>query len=340
MSCMYDMEGQEKTGTRDFMIRRGTTRGKCLAIAIVAFLLMLTQTRIAFASPGHVIPLLTPASNATQTGFVRIINHSNRAGTVSIHATDDFGERFGPVSLSLDAKTTVHFNSRDLERGNTSKGLSGAIGNGEGNWWLELDSDLDIEPLIYIRTGTGFLTSMRDVVARESGPGRYRVPTFNPGSNRNQRSLLRLINPNDSDTEVTITGLDDHGMPPPRGKVRLTLAARGTRMITAQQLESGDSALSGRFGDGNGKWQLFVSADRPLQVMSLLSSPDGNLTNLSRTFYETLDTIGCDRTVTIVDGGDPQSNYSEVLSWGSDPGSNRPCTEDGYGARKRARGHR
>ena len=38
-----------------------------------------------------------------------------------------------------------------------------------------------------------------------------------------------------------------------------------------------------RGGDGSGKWRLFVSADRPIQVMSLLySRPTGNLTNLSR----------------------------------------------------------
>ena len=31
----------------------------------------------------------------------------------------------------------------------------------------------------------------------------------------------------------------------------------------------------------SGKWQLVVSSDSPLQVMSLLSSPSGHLTNLS-----------------------------------------------------------
>ena len=303
---------QELIGAKRSVIPLSIARGKSLAIATVAFLMMLTAGQTAFAVPGHIIPLLTPASNTAQLGFVRIINHSDRDGRVGIYAIDDSGERFGPVFLSLKAKTVVHFNSKDLEQGNTSKGLSGGIGDGEGNWWLELDADVDIEPLIYIRTASGFLTNIQDVVARESGPGRYRVPTFNPGSNRHQRSLLRLINPNDSDTEITVAGLDDNGMPSPRGAVRLKLPAGGARMISAQQLESGDKALSGRLGDGNGKWQLFVSADRPLKVMSLVSSPDGNLSNLSQTLYETVDTIRCDKTVTVVKGGDPQTNYSEV----------------------------
>ena len=39
--------------------------------------------------------------------------------------------------------------------------------------------------------------------------------------------------------------------------------------------------MSGRFGDGAGKWQLFVSADHPIRVMNLLSSASGHLANLS-----------------------------------------------------------
>ena len=35
-------------------------------------------------------------------------------------------------------------------------------------------------------------------------------------------------------------------------------------------------------GTGKGKWRLSVSADRPIQVMSLLELPTGHLTNLSR----------------------------------------------------------
>ena len=273
-------------------------RGALPAIAITA----LALGQAALAASMHTIPLVPPASNTVQQGFIRIINHSDRAGTVIIRATDDSGRRFGPVSMSLNAKTTVHLNSRDLEQGNAGKGLSEGLGDGSGNWRLEFTSDLDIEPLAHVRTA-GLLIGMQDVVAEEA-PMRYRVPTFNPGSNRSRQSRLRLINPNDSDTEVTITGLDDQGMPPPEGNVRLTLPAGESRMITAQQLESGHSTLSGRFGDGAGKWQLFVSAHRSIQVMNLmLNTADGNLTNLSRTFYEAPAPGACDETVT-VEGND------------------------------------
>ena len=57
------------------------------------------------------------------------------------------------------------------------------------------------------------------------------------------------------------------------------------RILTASELESGESPhtqLAGGLGDGTGKWRLSVSADRPIQVMSLLELPTGHLTNLSR----------------------------------------------------------
>ena len=61
----------------------------------------------------------------------------------------------------------MQFNSGDLEEGAPSKGLSGGVGEGEGSWRLELVSDLEIEPLAYIRTADGFVTSIHEVSAEE-----------------------------------------------------------------------------------------------------------------------------------------------------------------------------
>ena len=228
------------------------------------------------------LPLVTSADNASQQGFVRIINRSDRPGTVQIHAIDDEGGRFGPVSLSLGAKQTRHLNSRDLEDGNPAKGLSAGIGNGSGNWRLELATDLVIESLAYIRTPDGFLTSIHAVAAHaDDGSTRFHVPTFNPGRNRNQQSRLRLLNLGDTAAAIEISGLDDRGDAPSGGAVHLTLPARSARLLTARELEQGADGVSGQLGAGSGKWQLFVTSDEPIQVMSLLLSPTGNLTNLS-----------------------------------------------------------
>ena len=253
-----------------------------LGTAVLSLALLLAQASASLAQNKHTLPLFVSASHQTLQGFARIINLSERDGEVTIDAIDDTGQRFGPVTLSLEAKATRHFNSDDLKDGNTDKGLSGGVGSGQGNWRLELDTDLDIDPLIYTRPrGDGFVTSTHDVVT-EGESMRWRVPFFNPGSNTAQQSWLRVVNTSGIDTEVTVEGLDDNGTAG-NGEVRFDLAADGARMLSVQELEQGsdDSSFEGRLGVGEGKWQLFVSADQPIQVMSLLLSASGHLTNLS-----------------------------------------------------------
>ena len=233
------------------------------------------------SQPDHTLPLVMSASNVTQQGFVRIINHSERAGTVRIHAIDDTGRRFGPVSLSLAARAAMQLTSQDLEEGAPSKGLPEGVGAGEGHWRLELETDLDIEPLAYIRTADGFVASVHEL-AVHSGAMRYDVPFFNPGSNRSLKSRLRLINPGDSDAAIVISAQDSRGDRAPDGYVRATLRAGEARTLSARELERGGAGIDGRLGDGAGKWRLTVSADRPVRVMSLLETPGGHLANLSR----------------------------------------------------------
>ena len=251
---------------------------KILIAAVTAVLAVTT----AHAQTPLLIPLFT-ADGSTQQGFVRIINHSYQAGTVRIYGTDDSGVDFGPVTLELDARQTRHFNSGDLETGNSSKGLSGALGNGSGNWRLRLETELDIELAAYIRTPDGFLSSVHESVqAADLGDSiEHQVAFFNPGGNRNQVSWLRLVNLTGDSVEVTIQGRDDAGQAASGGEVRLTLSGGEARRITAQQLESGAAGFTGRLGAGTGKWQLSVTADDSILVMSLLQSPTGHLTNLS-----------------------------------------------------------
>ena len=281
--------------------RGRSARGKTALGTLLSLVFLLTGPTAALAQQQqHGVPLVIAAGSAQQ-GFIRIINRSDRPGTVCIDAIDDAGERFGPAELSLGAMATAHLNSKDLEDGNASKGLPLGVGDGEGDWRLVLTTDLVIEPLAYIRTSDGFLTSVHDVVQPEAVIGfggtefddliRYRVPFINPGSNTKQVSRLRLINPSSTEVVVTIRGQDDAGASPPGGDVRVTLEADAARTLTAQALEQGGPGLEGRLGDGAGKWQLLVSAQdtspglspfRPLQVVNLLHSRGtGNLANLS-----------------------------------------------------------
>ena len=229
----------------------------------------------------HSIPLFMAHGDPEQRqGFIRIINHSDEPGMVEIEGVDDAGMRYGPVELSIGARETKHLNSEDIETGNEGKGLRDGLGNGEGDWRLLLyGGGLDIEPLAYIRTlHDGFLTSMHDVVPEALL--HHRVPIFNPASNVDQESSLRLINPGDAEASVTITGRDAAGDENAGGTGELTLAipAGGARTVTSSELEGDEES---GIGDGMGKWSLDVVSDVPIEVVNLMSTVSGHLTNLS-----------------------------------------------------------
>ena len=217
------------------------------------------------------------ASDPVRQGFVRAINRTGIRQPLRIDAFDASGQRRGPVRLRIGAGRAAQFNSDDLEAGNASKGLSGSIGQGTGDWRLAVDGTRDSDLFSYIRTEDGFLTAMHDL-APLTAEG-HRIAIFNPGDNPNQVSLLRLLNPGGGAAEVTVTGVDDMGASP-GGPVTLTLGPRTAQTLSALELESGDG-LNGALGDGIGKWRLTIAADGPILAASLLRSPTGHLTNLS-----------------------------------------------------------
>ena len=246
-----------------------------------------------------------PASgDDRRQGFVRVVNHTHEAGEVTIEAFDDAGTTYDRITLSIDANKTAHFNSDDLEMGNAAKGLSAGVGTGEGDWRLKLTSLLEIEVLAYARTDDGFLTSMHDLMPA-SRAGR-RAPFFNPGSNENQVSRLRLVNDHEQEVEAVVTAVDDVGV---GSEVRVTIPPNTARTFTAKELEEGSvlQEFEGSLGDGKGKWRLFVEnvdrtslpySDKEVRVMamSLLESPTGHLTNLStvpRNEYQGTHTVSC-----------------------------------------------
>ena len=227
----------------------------------------------------YVVPLFPAANDPSgRQGFVRVVNRTETAGDVRIKAHDDSTRDYEAITLTIDPGETQAFNSDDLEQGNTGKGLSGGVGGGEGDWRLELTSDLDLDVLPYIRTDDGFLTSMLDVLPSDGN--RHRAAIFNPGSNREQVSLLRVLNPADTAAQVSVQGIDDRGNPGD-SPVWFSVPAGGSRTVNAEELETGGGGVSGALGDRSGKWQLIVNGDRPLIAMSLLRSPTGHLTNLS-----------------------------------------------------------
>ncbi len=251
-------------------------------LSSVVDILVASQTEPVPLSPVRLAaaaPLMLSAADSTRQGFVRIVNESEDFGGVRVFAFDDGGHAPDPIELRLSTGQVVHFNSNDLEDGNARKGIEGGLGGPvQGDWRLDVESTLQVRGLAFVRTTDGFLTAMHDVLPRDD-EGRLAAQTFNPGSNMNQASKLRLVNAGADDESVSIVGVDDEGND--GGPVTLTLPAGESRTLSAFDLENGAQGLDGSLGDGAGKWRLFVDAGESVVGMSLLEAVSGHLTNLS-----------------------------------------------------------
>jgi len=229
------------------------------------------------------VSFLNPASKTAQQSFIRLINTGAESSSITISALDDVGQISpnGDVLLTLAAGKSLELSASDLEQGNPNLQLNGSLGVGSGRWRLNVSSQPKIKVMNYVLTSTGFLTNMSEVVRAASG--RHTVWIFNPGSNSNQVSKLRVINNGQDDTAVTITGIDDAGNAGPGSDLTFNLPYNSVKEITAAELENGSSVkgLAGGIGDGKGKWRLTVRADEPVTVQSLLETPAGFITNLS-----------------------------------------------------------
>ena len=225
---------------------------------------------------------VNPGSNSTQQSFLRFVSKAATPTNITIQAFDDdgFAAPGGTVEATLDPFASLQLTSQDLEQGNAAKGMSGSLGDGTGKWQLEVRSNTDIEVMSMIRTPDGFLTSVSDVVPKNSPNEIYFA---NPASNQNQQSFLRFTNQSDVGGFVTLSGVDDNGNPAPGTDVTFTLFAKESKQLNSRDIENGNSSkgLSGALGDGSGKWHLTATSDVDLEVMSLIRTPDGFLTNLS-----------------------------------------------------------
>ena len=230
------------------------------------------------AEEAHTVPYVPSASSEGYAGLVRIESRSPRSGEVRVVAVDDAGQRVEAGRLTLGAGAAVEFEMAALESGDAALGLTGT-GPGEGDWRLELTTELDIEARAYARS-EDFVTALHDAVLLS---GEVELPFFNPGGDA-RRSVMRLANARGEPATVRVRGVDDAGRA--AGPVTAELGAWEARGYTASELESGSAAgLSGSLGDGAGKWRLFLEVARGsayatnllLDGLGVLSSVPGGM---------------------------------------------------------------
>ena len=231
----------------------------------------------------RVIDYANPATDVAQQTFIRVVNNSDATDTVTVSGVDDAGNPapMGDVTFTLGAMQAKQITIQELENG-TNPDLMGMLGEGEGRWRLTFSAPmLDLRVQSLIRTASGFLTNLSRTIADDDGS--HRVWFFNPASNVNKVSSLRIVNTANTQGSVTISGVDDAGNPAPNGDMTFNIMADSAMTITAADLENGNSDLGlvNPIGDGAGKWRLTITSDVDLRVQSLLGTP-GFLSNLSR----------------------------------------------------------
>ena len=108
------------------------------ALLCYAFALLIFQVAHAATYTLHTV------HSGTVSSRVRIVNLSDHYGVVEITGFDDQGEEYGPIELEMEAHASAVLLTRELENGAPDKGLLDGLGDGSGQWQLELDTDLEI----------------------------------------------------------------------------------------------------------------------------------------------------------------------------------------------------
>ena len=251
-----------------------------------------------------VVPYFLSASDPNRQSFVRIIwpytNDYTLDRGATIRAYDDAGNRYPPIEIELpeaklrngtiDGVFVIYFNSDDLEYGNANKHIPYGTGSGRGDWWLKITSDEAIIVQSFIRTSDGFLTSMHDVLPKKSNGtmrNSYEANTFNPASNTNQVSSLRIVNTsNEKQTIMTNGAIDTE--PHSEGSALVyhhSIKPYQAVNLTAQFLEE-NSHPNAQWSEKRGKRRIVIWSRTDhlldhLLVMHIMETPTGHITNLS-----------------------------------------------------------
>ena len=234
------------------------------------------------ADAGH-IAVFAPASHATREGFARVVNRGDAPATIRIDAFDNPGQRYGPLTLTVGAGQVAHFNSTDLEDGNSAKGLAEGIGVGSGDWRVELRSD-DID-VLGLHAPRRMASSPACTMSRRCSNRWSSPPTANPSNtDTGCRSSTRAAT--QTRRAGCVSSMRAKRPPTSRSRESTTKARRRrtTSASTSPAARRGRSRRriwkpapisTGPWGDGSGKWRLVVRSDRPILVASLLESPPG-----------------------------------------------------------------
>jgi hypothetical protein len=253
------------------------------------------------ANMSAVVPLLSTGAHtvlyvqgdpdASDESVLRLVNRTAETNAVTVNARDSIGELApgGEISAVLGPYQAINVNTSDLIAGNPDKGIIGYLALDPQPHTIEVRAERNLAVQGLLRSATGVLSNVSAVApgaANDDNADRL-LATVNPVGD-GPASTVRIVSLTDSDEILLLSGIDDIGE---RANAQpLELESRGTAMLDALDLEQTSSdprlrpVIAGPFGDGEGRWQVTVSATSStshVEAQSLVATPDGSLANLS-----------------------------------------------------------
>ena len=227
----------------------------------------------------HRVALFNPANSPDAASRLRLTNRGAQALRASITGIDDTGASPGStVSVEIAADESVLLTAAELESGGA--GLLGALGDGEGQWRLDIASDGDLAVMNLVETSDGRLTNLSNATATTVPARKAHVVDRFPSSSdlSNEQGVVRIVNSTESQASIRIEPHDSTGWG--RAPLTLTLGAGEAANLGAWDLELGNAAkgLSGNAGPGaGGAWRLEISSDSDIEVLTYARAPNGLL---------------------------------------------------------------
>ena len=218
----------------------------------------------------HRVTLLAPdpGGGLPDGSSVRLINPTDDRADVAIFGVDDDNALApGLVSIALAAGAARTVTARELEIG--AAGLSGRLGDGDGDWQLLIFTDSGIEAMTVLDTAAGPLANLSGAQAEEGS-----ILLFLAAGDALHEGRLRITN-RSAAGEIRISGVDDTGQS--FGPVTLRADGRRTVTLTSADLETGNMAkgLPTGLGAGEGDWRLVLESELSLDVFAYARSQDG-----------------------------------------------------------------
>ena len=109
----------------------------------------------------HVVATFNPGSNDRQVSLLRLVNDGAAAASVTISGVDDRGAPGrSAVSATVPAGRSLTLSAAQLESGEGSGIVGGALGDGAGKWRLAVASDRPIGTMSLLRSPTRHLANL------------------------------------------------------------------------------------------------------------------------------------------------------------------------------------